>query len=97
MAGPNKRADSGRSARVTETGRVSLPAEVRRQVGLEKGGAVRIVVVDGVIHIRTMQEVMQKVRALAQSTGLAGKASVDDFLSWREDERARESPLDRRK
>jgi AbrB family looped-hinge helix DNA binding protein len=97
LKGSSKPAPSSRGGRVTETGRLSLPADVRRQVGLEKGGAVRIEVVDGVIHIRTMQDVMNKVRALAQSTGFAEGVSVDGFLSWREEERRRETSGDKLK
>lgn len=77
--------------RVTESGRLSLPAEVRREVGLEKGGPVRIDLVDGSIRIRTMSEIKDRIRSLARDSGLAGKASVADFLSWRADERSSEA------
>jgi bifunctional DNA-binding transcriptional regulator/antitoxin component of YhaV-PrlF toxin-antitoxin module len=75
---------------VSETGRLSLPAEVRRAVGLERGGPVRIEVIDGAIRIRTMKEVKERIRALARKSGLADKASVSDFLGWRAAERADE-------
>jgi len=81
----------GLRGRVSETGRLSLPAEVRREVGLERGGAVRIEVVDGAIRIRTMRDVKDRIRALARKTGLADKASVADFLAFREDEHRREA------
>lgn len=76
---------------VSETGRLSLPAELRRAVGLERGGPVRIEIVDGSIRIRTMKEVKDRIRALARDTGLSGKASVSDFLEWRATERAGEA------
>lgn len=76
---------------VSETGRLSLPAELRRAVGLERGGAVRIELVDGTIRIRTMKEVKDRIRALARETGLNDKASVADFLGWRASERIREA------
>ena len=75
---------------VSSTGRLSLPAELRRAVGLERGGPVRIEVVDGSIRIRTMQEVRDHIRALARDSGLTKKASVADFLGWRASERAKE-------
>lgn len=83
-------ANKGLRGRVSETGRLSLPAEVRRAVGLEKGGAVRIEVVDGVIRIKTMKDVKDRIRALARTSGLADKASVADFLALRAEERASE-------
>jgi len=76
--------------RVSESGRLSLPAEVRREVGLEKGGPVRIDLVDGSIRIRTMSEVKDRIRAMARESGLTGKASVEGFLEWRAGERATE-------
>jgi AbrB family looped-hinge helix DNA binding protein len=89
--GSSPRAARGARGRVTESGRLSLPAEVRRRVGLEKGGLVRIEVVDGVIQIRTMKDVMEQIRTLARDTGLAEKASVADFLAWRDEECGREA------
>ena len=76
---------------VSQTGRLSLPAELRRAVGLERGGPVRIEVIDGAIRIRTMKEVRNRIRALARESGLADKASVADFLGWRDAERANEA------
>ena len=77
--------------RVSESGRLSLPAEVRREVGLEKGGPVRIDLVDGSIRIRTMSEIKDRIQAMARDSGLTEKASVAGFLSWRADERASET------
>ncbi len=82
---------SGSRGRVSETGRLSLPADLRRAVGLEKGGLVRIEVIDGAIRIKTMKDVKEKVREIARSTGLVENASVDDFLTWRAGERKAET------
>lgn len=82
---------SGLRGRVSETGRLSLPAELRREVGLEKGGLVRIEVIDGTIRIKTMKDVKDKIRSFARSTGFADKASVGDFLAWRAHERKAEA------
>jgi AbrB family looped-hinge helix DNA binding protein len=75
---------------VSETGRLSLPAELRRAIGLESGGPVRIAVVDGDIRIRTIKQVKDRIRALARDSGLADKASVADFLSQSAAERMKE-------
>ena len=82
---------SSRGGHVSHTGRLSLPAEVRRAVGLERGGPVRIEVIDGAIRIRTMKEVKDRIRAMAHESGLAEKASVADFLGQRAVERADEA------
>lgn len=97
MSAENKTAANGHPpkpslrGRVSPSGRLSLPAEVRREVGLDKGGLVRIDLVDGAIRIRTMAEVKDRIRALAHRSGLVGKASVEDFLTWRAAERSRET------
>lgn len=85
-------APTGASARgrVSEAGRLSLPAELRRAVGLERGGLVRIEIVDGAIRIRTMKEVRDHIRALARESGLMEKTSVADFIRYRATERAEE-------
>lgn len=67
--------------RVTESGRVSLPAELRKAVGLDQGGDV-IFELDGrEIRIRTVDEVIDRAQALTrQLIGNATDASVDAFL-----------------
>ena len=85
MAVAQERAGAGAFAaslagRVSASGRLSLPAEVRREVGLEKGGSVQIYLTDGSIEIRTMSEVKDRIRALAGSTRLTDKASASDLL-----------------
>jgi AbrB family looped-hinge helix DNA binding protein len=74
--------------KVTESGRLSLPAEFRRAVGLERGGDV-VVELDGrEIRIRPVEEVIARAQSITRRA-LGGKsgASVDDFLA----ERRRES------
>ncbi len=69
---------------VTESGRISLPAEMRRELGLQKGGGVLLRLEDGDIRITTV------ARAVARAQGLYRRflgdrpgTSVDEFLRWR--------------
>jgi len=76
---------------VSESGRLSLPAELRRAVGLDRGGEV-ILELDGRdIRIRTVDEVVAHAQTLARRL-LADKpqASVDGFLADRRREASRE-------
>jgi AbrB family looped-hinge helix DNA binding protein len=76
---------------VSESGRISLPAEFRRAVGLDRGGDV-VVELDGrEIRIRTLDEVVDHAQALSQRL-LRGKrdTSVDSFLAARRREAERE-------
>ena len=79
--------ESGMSAvrgRVSESGRLSIPAEFRKAVGLERGGDV-VVELDGrEIRIRPVDEVIAQAQALTRRL-IGGElgASVDAFLAER--------------
>ena len=77
--------------RVSETGRLSIPADIRKAVGLERGGDVVIELVRREIRIRTIDEVVAQAQAIARRL-TEGKpdASVDAFLAERRREAARE-------
>lgn len=77
--------------RVSESGRLSLPAEFRKIVGLDHGGDV-VVELDGrELRIRTVDEVIDRAQALSRRM-LSGKpdVTVDDFLAERRGEAAKE-------
>ena len=72
---------------VSPSGRISLPAEFRKAVGLERGGNV-IVDLDGCdIRIRTVQEAVAQAQAIARRL-FADKPNVsaDDFLAHRRED-----------
>ena len=74
-------------AQVSPSGRLSLPSDFRKSVGLEKGGTV-IVELDGNdIRIRTVQEAVARAQALARRL-FADRpdVSVDDFLAHRRED-----------
>ncbi len=79
------------SAHVSESGRLSLPAPIRRAIGLDHGGTVIVELVGREIRIRTLDEVIAEVQALARRL-TAGKpeASVDAFIAERHREAERE-------
>lgn len=71
-------------ARVSASGRISLPAEFRKAVGLNHGGDV-VVELDGrEIRIRTVDEVVARAQVLTRRLlGDKPDASVDAFLAER--------------
>lgn len=69
--------------RVTESGRLSLPADVRRLVGLENGGDVVIELDGQTIRVRTVDEVVADAQALMRELLGDRKLTVDDFLADR--------------
>ena len=70
--------------RVSKSGRISLPAEFRKAVGLDHGGDVVVELNGSEIRIRTIDEVVSRAQALTQLL-LGGKpsASVDAFVAER--------------
>jgi AbrB family looped-hinge helix DNA binding protein len=78
-------------ARVSKSGRLSIPAEFRKEIGLGRGGDVVVELTGREIRIRTVEEVVAQARAIARRL-TAGKpdASVDAFLAERRREAERE-------
>jgi AbrB family looped-hinge helix DNA binding protein len=77
--------------RVSRSGRLSIPAAFRKEVGLEHGGNVVIELHDHEIRIRTIDDVIARSQAITRRL-LEGKpeASVDAFLAERRREAERE-------
>lgn len=72
---------------ITPSGRLSLPADIRRRLGLSGGGELVVEeTADGVI-LRTVAQSVAHAQALARAY-VAGKpgATVDAFLAARRDE-----------
>jgi AbrB family looped-hinge helix DNA binding protein len=86
-----KRAMRRSHAKISKSGRLSIPAGIRKALGLDGGGEVVIELVGQEIRIRTVEEVVAQAQALARPR-TAGKpdASVDAFLAERRREAERE-------
>lgn len=72
---------------VTSNGRMSLPADMRKRLGIVGGGAVYLdETADGVV-LRTAAQAVARAQALAkQYTGDNPQASVDAFLARRRED-----------
>jgi len=72
---------------ITPNGRMSLPADVRKRLGLTGGGAVYLDETEDGIILRTATQSVARAQALAkQYTGDNPDASVDAFLARRREE-----------
>ena len=69
---------------ITANGRMSLPADVRKRLGLIGGGAVLLEETDDGVVLRTVSQAVARAQALSRQW-TAGKdgASVDDFIAER--------------
>jgi len=79
-------------AKVSESGHLSIPAELLKAVGLERGGDVVIELDGRDIRIRTAAEAVAQAQALTRQLlgDRLAEASVDNFLAERRREAERE-------
>ena len=80
----------GLIARVSEGGKMNIPAQIRREVGLEYGGPVMMSVVGGEIRMRPLRRVLADLQGDAQAVFAGSGEDVDRFLAERRQEARRE-------
>jgi len=80
----------GVSAKITEGGRVVIPAEYRRELGLEPGDEVIIRLEDGELRILTRAEAVRRAQALVERHVKRGRSLVDELSAERREEARRE-------
>jgi len=71
-------------------GRLQVPADIRRELGLKDGDAVRMEVVDGVLRVRPFKAVLEEVRAMLRAEITPGVSLVDELIADRRAEAERE-------
>ena len=72
---------------ITPNGRMSLPADIRKRLGLTSGGAVYLdETADGVMLFTAAQAVTRAQALAKQFTGGNPEATVDAFLARRREE-----------
>lgn len=78
-------------SRVSEGGKMNIPAQIRREVGLEHGGPVLVSVVDGEIRMRVLRRALSDLQAEAAGVFAGSGESVDGFLAERRRDALRDS------
>lgn len=77
-------------ARVTEGGRVVIPAQMRRVLGIEVGQEVNFSLEDDRVTISTPKQALQRLRALVRGSVPEGVSVVDELIADRRREAANE-------
>ncbi len=80
-------------ARISEGGKMNIPAHIRREVGLEHGGPVMVSVVGGEIRMRVLSRVLTDLQDEARDVFAGSGETVDRFLRDRRDEARRDGDL----
>jgi bifunctional DNA-binding transcriptional regulator/antitoxin component of YhaV-PrlF toxin-antitoxin module len=78
-------------AKIDPAGRLSISAQQRRALGLERGGAVVVTLVGEELRIKSITSAMKQLQAKAARMLQGEHASVDAFLAERRAEAAREN------
>ena len=83
-------------ATIDASGRLLIPREQRKQLGLEKGGRVTLSIEDGDLRVRTVEESIRRLQELTRPYLSSPDSSVDAFIQGRREDAAREeAKLDR--
>lgn len=72
---------------ITPNGRMSLPADLRKRLGLTNGGAVFLEETEDGVVLRTAAQAVARAQALAkQYTGSQADVGVEGFLARRRED-----------
>jgi AbrB family looped-hinge helix DNA binding protein len=76
--------------RIVSGGRLQIPADVRKELGLMDGDNVRLEVVDGELRVRSYQAVIKAVQEEVRRYVPADVSLSDELIADRRAEAARE-------
>ena len=77
-------------ARIGAGGRLVIPAEMRRALGLEEGTSVVLRVEDGELRVWSVREGIRRAQAIASKYIVPGQSVVDELIAERRAENARD-------
>lgn len=83
--------------RVGAQGRLVIPAELRRELGLEPGGTLMAHVEADRLVLERPQRILERLRAELQEAAPAGVSVVDELIAERREEARREAVEDERR
>ena len=76
--------------KVGEGGRVVIPAEIRRLIGVKEGDRILLLVEDGELHVITVSQGIKRAQELARPYVRPGVSMADELIAERRTEVARE-------
>jgi AbrB family looped-hinge helix DNA binding protein len=79
------------AVKVSASGRLHLPSEVRKALGLKGPGHVVITVTDGHATLTTMAENLARIRALARPYAPKDRLASEELIAERREEAKRET------
>ncbi len=81
---------SAQRAKITEGGRLVIPVEFRRQLGLEPGQTVVLDIADGELRVRSLAKAVERAQAFVRQYVADGVSLADELIRERHEEAERE-------
>jgi AbrB family looped-hinge helix DNA binding protein len=81
---------SAARSKVTEGGRVVIPAALRRQLGLEPGTEVVLDIADGALRVRSVRHALESARSVVREHVPSGVSLADELIRERHEAGRRE-------
>ena len=78
-------------ARMSENGRIVLPAAIRKAMDLKGGDELTLSLDEDGLHIRTMRQKIARAQAIARERAVPGRSLVDELIAERRLEAQREA------
>lgn len=74
------------NGRLVSGGRLQLPSDVRRELGLADGDQVVMRVIDGELHIRPRRDVLRRIQAMLRPYAPSDGSVTDELIADRRTE-----------
>lgn len=78
------------NGRLVSGGRLQLPSDVRRELGLADGDQVVMRVVDGELRVRPRRDVLKRIQAMLRPYAPTDGSVADELIADRRTEAARD-------
>jgi bifunctional DNA-binding transcriptional regulator/antitoxin component of YhaV-PrlF toxin-antitoxin module len=75
--------DQGMRAEISSDGRIDLPREYLRSIGLDDGGTVLVTAENGEIRIRAIETMLHRLQELGRKAFAGSGYTVDRFIADR--------------
>ncbi len=72
--------------KVTQGGRIVIPAEMRKQLGIEIGEDVNLSLEEGAVNISTSKSALERLQKAAQTVAKGNVSVVDELIAERRSE-----------
>jgi AbrB family looped-hinge helix DNA binding protein len=76
--------------RLVSGGRLQLPSDMRRELGLADGDQVVMRIVDGELHIRPARDVLKRIQAMLRPYAPADGSVAEELIADRRAEATRD-------